>query len=67
MNLFNYYLVKSLVKNEPFYTTCANINDRFFRIFDLEAYLKNGKEGISDEEIIATSFFLIRKDLTINL
>ncbi|MBF6659368.1 hypothetical protein [Flavobacterium columnare] len=67
MSLFNYYLVKSLVKDEPFYTTCADIDGRFFRISDLESYLKNGKDGISNEEIIATRYFLIRKDLTIQL
>lgn len=56
---FNYYVVTSYVNSFPYFTTCAIIDDVFYRISDLEAFLSDGKSGISDEKIIYGSFKLV--------
>ena len=56
---FNYYVVTSYVNDFPFFTTCAVIDDVFLRISDLEAFLTDGKSGISDEKIISTTYKMI--------
>lgn len=56
---FDYYLVTSYVGDFPLFTTCAEIGGKYFRISDLKAFSLNGKDGISDEEIIVHSIKLI--------
>ena len=59
MTNFNYYVVTSYVNNFPFFTTCAEIKGRFFRISNLELYLNDGLSGVTDEEITPKGFKLI--------
>lgn len=56
---FNYYVITSYVNDFPYFTTCAVIDDVFFRISNLELFLFDGKSGISDEQISHGSFKLV--------
>lgn len=56
---FNYYIVTSLVNGFPYFTTCASINDTFYRIYSLELFLTDGKSGISEEIIEPMNYKLI--------
>ena len=60
---YYYCLVSTYVYNKnlayPMYTTCAEVGGKYYRIYDLEKYLSNGKDGISDEEITVNDMTVI--------
>ncbi|MFV8343608.1 hypothetical protein [Flavobacterium sp. XS2P39] len=56
---FNYYVVTSYVNGFPYFTTCASIDDVFYRISDLEKFISDAKSGVSDEKIEPLNFKLI--------
>jgi len=56
---FNYYIVTTYYDNVPFFTTCALVNEKFYRISDFNTFSKDGKSGISDEEVKPDDFKLL--------
>lgn len=56
---FNYYVVTSYVNNFPYFTTCAVIDDAFYRISNLADFLSDGKSGISDERVNSSTYKMV--------
>jgi hypothetical protein len=56
---FDYYIVTTYFDSVPFFTTCALVNDNFYRISDFDSFIKDGKSGITDEVVTSNGFKLI--------
>lgn len=63
---FNYYIITSYVNEFPFFTTCAYVDGNYFRISDLSLFLTDGKSGVTNEIVEASSLKLVTsKNFTI--